>query len=141
MAQSGTLLGLRVNPCTIRQKESVSVCPTQSTAPRGHPADCPGDLIQKLIFSKRVTHPLQLCVLRLGLLKEGNVWIGVFPEREEILVRGATLGDVALEGVGTTQLEMRQCTDGFVEHDPAMVNNFLELGCGLFALVRQQVRL
>jgi len=31
----------------------------------------------------------QLCVLRLGLLEDGNVGVGVFPEREEILIGGA----------------------------------------------------
>jgi hypothetical protein len=31
---------------------------------------------------------LQLCVLRLGVLQDGDVGVGVFPEREEILVGG-----------------------------------------------------
>ena len=34
---------------------------------------------------------LQLCVLQLGFLQDGNVGVGVFPEREEILVGGAGL--------------------------------------------------
>ena len=34
----------------------------------------------------------QLCVFRLGLLQDGNIRVGVFPEREEILVGGAGFG-------------------------------------------------
>ena len=35
---------------------------------------------------------LPLRVLRLGLLEDGDVRIGVFPEREEILIGGAGFG-------------------------------------------------
>ena len=35
----------------------------------------------------------QLCVFRLGLLQDRDVGVGVFPEREEILVGGAGLGE------------------------------------------------
>jgi hypothetical protein len=37
---------------------------------------------------------LQLRVLRLGLLQDGDVGVGVFPERKEILIGGAGFGDV-----------------------------------------------
>ena len=33
----------------------------------------------------------QLCVFRLGFLQHGNIRVGVFPEREEILIGGAGL--------------------------------------------------
>ncbi len=45
---------------------------------------------------------LQLRVLRLGVLQDGDFGIGVFPEGEEILVSGAGLGVVALESVGAS---------------------------------------
>ncbi len=35
----------------------------------------------------------QLCVLRLGLLEDGDVGVGVFPEREEILIGGPGFGE------------------------------------------------
>ena len=38
----------------------------------------------------------QLCVFRLGFLQNGNVGVGVFPEREEILIGGAGLGEGVL---------------------------------------------
>ena len=39
---------------------------------------------------------LQLREFRLGLLEDGNVRVGVFPEREEILIGRLGLGGVAL---------------------------------------------
>jgi hypothetical protein len=38
----------------------------------------------------------QLCVFRLGILQDGDVGVGVFPEREEILIGGAGFGRVTL---------------------------------------------
>jgi len=49
----------------------------------------------------------QLRVFRLGSDENRNVRVGVFPEREEILIRSAGLGDVALQSIGTSKLEMR----------------------------------
>ena len=43
---------------------------------------------------------LELHVLRLGLLQDGDVGVGVFPELEEILVGGAAIAVVARQGVG-----------------------------------------
>ena len=34
---------------------------------------------------------------------------------------------------------MSECADGFVEHNPAMVENFLELGSGFVALMRGSI--
>jgi hypothetical protein len=52
-----------------------------------------------------VTNSLQLGVLRLGLLQDGDVGVGVFPEREEILVLTLRPGSVARHRVGTTELK------------------------------------
>jgi len=38
----------------------------------------------------------QLCVLRLGFLQDGDVGVGVFPEREEILIGGVGFGEGVL---------------------------------------------
>jgi hypothetical protein len=48
---------------------------------------------------------LQLHVLRLGFFQDGDVRIGVFPEGEEILVRGAGVGRVALHTIGAGQAQ------------------------------------
>lgn len=69
----------------------------------------------------------QLRVLCFGFLEDGDIGVGVFPERLEILICRLGVGGVALHDIGPTELEMRQCADGFVEHNPAMVEDFLEL--------------
>ncbi len=81
----------------------------------------------KAEISKPVTELLQLRVLRLGLLKDRNVRVGVLPEREESLVGGAALGSVALHRVGAAQLEVSQRADRFIQDDAPMVEDFLKL--------------
>ena len=50
---------------------------------------------------------VQLRVLRLGFLQDGDVGVGVFPEGEEILVSRLGFGGIAGEDVGTGQANMR----------------------------------
>ena len=47
---------------------------------------------------------LQLRVLRLGLLQDGDVGVGVFPEREEVLIFGAGRGGITRHRVGAGEL-------------------------------------
>src|SRR5690349_18938084 len=79
------------------------------------------------VGSQRVTELLQLRAFRLGLLQDRNVWVGVFPECQKILVGSAALSTVALHRVSAAKLEMGQRPDGFVEDNPAMVEDFLKL--------------
>jgi hypothetical protein len=44
---------------------------------------------------------MERCVFRLSSDKNGNVGVGVFPEGEEILIGGAGLGGIVLQGIGT----------------------------------------
>jgi len=55
-----------------------------------------GELQQLAISTQVNLSLLQLRVLRFGLLQDGNVGVGVFPEREEIVVGAASLGSVTL---------------------------------------------
>src|SRR5215831_18471949 len=74
------------------------------------------------------TRPLlKPCVLRLGLLVDGDVNICVFPEGEEVLIGGTSLGFVAFQKVGA--------------REPQVVDNLLELRRGFLPLVCQQVGL
>jgi len=57
---------------------------------------------------------LQLRILRLGLFEDRDVRVGVFRQREEILICGAGFGGVALHGVGSGDLQVRQSADGLV---------------------------
>ena len=49
---------------------------------------------------------LQSRVLCFGLLQDGDVGVGVFPECEEILKRGASFAGVALHSIGAGQAQM-----------------------------------
>jgi hypothetical protein len=74
---------------------------------------------------------LQFSVLRFGLLQDGNIGIGVFPQHKEIQIGGAGSCGVALHGIGPADLQMRERGDGFVEHDSGPIKDFLEF-CGCF---------
>lgn len=54
--------------------------------------------------------PVKPSVLRLGLLQNRNVLVGVFPQREELLVGGARFAGIALQDVGSRQPDARQCS-------------------------------
>jgi hypothetical protein len=84
---------------------------------------------------------LQRRVLRLGLLQNGNVGIGVFPESEEILVGSPCLSSVSRQQVRPRQFQVRECTDGFVHNETGMIENLLELSGSSGALVHCQIRL
>jgi hypothetical protein len=59
---------------------------------------------------------LQLCVLRLGFLQDGNVGVGVFPEGEEIFVGGTGFGVVSGERISSAELEMGECAEEYVSY-------------------------
>jgi len=84
---------------------------------------------------------LQSRIFRLCLLENRDFEVGVFPECEEVLIRGFCLGGVALHRVGTTELEVSQGSDRLVHNDLSMVDDFREFGCGFTAPMRGQVRL
>ena len=58
----------------------------------------------------------------------------MLPQREEGVVRGASLGRVAAERIGARQAQASECGERIVQHDTAMVEEFLELPGGLPAL-------
>ena len=84
---------------------------------------------------------LQLPVLRLGMLQDGDVGVGVFPEGEEVLILGSGLHRIAGEGVGTGEAETSEGTSRKVDDDAATVNHFLELDGSGGAVVGCQVGL
>jgi hypothetical protein len=71
-------------------------------------------IINNLIEPNKTSAPgslntsLQLRVLRFGLLQDGDVGVGVFPEREKVLICTLRFGGVPCRRVGATKLEMRQ---------------------------------
>jgi hypothetical protein len=92
---------------------------------------------------------LQFCVLGFGLLQDGNVGVGVFPEDEEVLVGGertdaGSIGVSALRGfrfesVRTRNSQTRQRSRPAVPDDAAVVENLLKLGSGSIALSNGEI--
>jgi len=87
---------------------------------------------------KIATLLLQLRVLGLGLLQDGDAGVGVFPEREEIFGGGErpvaggisirALRSLCLQSVPTRHAQMCQRSRPAVPDDAAVVKNLLELG-------------
>src|SRR5271169_3943354 len=94
---------------------------------------------------------LQLRVLRFGLLQDGDVGVGVFPESKKIFVGGErphassigirTLRGLRLQGIGTSHTQMRQRSRPTVLDNSAVIENLLELGSGLRALTSGEISL
>jgi hypothetical protein len=63
---------------------------------------------RRLIKNSRPDRPsLQFRVFRLGLLQDGEVGVGVFPEGEEILIGHLGFGGVSLQDISARKVEMR----------------------------------
>ena len=65
---------------------------------------------------------LQFRVLHLGLLQDGDVGVGVFPEGEEVIIGSLCLGGVALHGVGAPILN-----EVFAHHNPCKKKTLMDL--------------
>src|ERR1700683_389075 len=74
-----------------------------------------------------------------GGLEDGDAGVGIFPEREEILIGGAGFGSVALLRIGASEAEMGESADEVVHDDAEMVEDFLEFGGGFVALMRGEI--
>src|SRR5262249_53736826 len=70
---------------------------------------------------------LQLGVLGFGPREDRDVRVGVFCQREEILVGCAAFGRVASSGVGAAQTEMRQRKQGIERKAHALLQHLLKL--------------
>jgi hypothetical protein len=78
---------------------------------------------------------LQLRVFRLGMLQDGNVGIGVFPESKEIFIGGCCLASVCGHRGGSAELQACNRAYRIARHDAAVIENFLEFRRGVGALV------
>src|SRR5690349_12830526 len=74
---------------------------------------------------------LQSGVLRLGLLQDGNVGVGVFPEGEEVLIGVAAFGGRASKGIGSAQADMGKRISRCHRSQCSVAENPPKLGRGL----------
>src|ERR1039458_2762709 len=84
---------------------------------------------------------LQLRILQLGLFKDGDVRVRVFPELKKLQVGVACLGLVSSQHVGAAKLEPCQSTQRGIHCDATVVQEFLELRSRFRALMQRQIRL
>ena len=77
---------------------------------------------------------LQLRVLGFGLLQDGDVGVGVFPEREEVLIDSSRFGRVALHGVGAAEFEVGKCAHGVQNWSGERPARCIGLGASLHRL-------
>jgi hypothetical protein len=94
--------------------------------------DCFTQFLSPSVFDTEPLSSLQFRVLRSGLLQDGNVRIGVFPESEKIIVGEATLSSVAREGSGSGDSEMGKSAKRRVDDNARVVEDFSKLRyCGI----------
>ena len=84
---------------------------------------------------------LQLGILGFGLLQDGDVGVGVFPECQEVFVGIFRSAPVSRQRVRPAQLQVRQRPDRIAKDDPAVIENFLEFGDGIDVAGRGQTGL
>src|ERR1700691_6764192 len=70
---------------------------------------------------------LQLGGLCSRFLNQRNIWIGILPECQEILVDSGRFRAIPGSGQRSGQLETRPWSHGIVQHDSRMIENFLKL--------------
>src|ERR1700689_4218307 len=77
----------------------------------------------------------QLCVFGLGSDEDGDVRIGVFPERKKVLVCHRVFRNVMRSRVGSRELKMGQRTHHKISHNAMVIEQFLEFGGRALAIV------
>src|SRR5438093_12337536 len=77
---------------------------------------------------------LQLRVLRLGLLQDGDVGVGVFPEGEEILIRDACFCRVTHEFVAARLANKGKGNNWVVGTKAVQITDTLKFVCSLLPL-------
>src|SRR5437868_446461 len=83
---------------------------------------------------------VELRVFDFGLFQDADIGVGVFPEREKILICSASLGGLTLQDISAGKAEVRERSDGLVQHNSAVVENFLKLRRSFAALMSSEVR-
>jgi len=64
---------------------------------------------------------LQLRALGYGLLEDGDIGVGAFPEGEEVMIGCVRLGRITRHRVRTTKWETSECSSHKVQHDTSVV--------------------
>ena len=77
----------------------------------------------------------------LGLLKNSEVCVGVFPKSKEFGISGFCLGGIALQSIGSREAQAGERSDWVVEDDSSVLEDLLKLGGSFRTLMCSDVRL
>src|SRR5947207_3025762 len=83
---------------------------------------------------------VQLCVLGFRRLEDRDIRIGVLPNSEEILIRGASFGVLTLQCERAAQIQTGQWVHNIPSAYSLMIQNTLEFCCGLYSVAQLEVR-
>lgn len=83
---------------------------------------------------------MQLRVFRLGLPEDRNAGVGVFPEREEILIGDLRLSFLSRQDKRSAELQVRKGAYGIGYNDSGVIEKLLKLRGGFGALVQGNIR-
>src|SRR5690242_8148121 len=87
----------------------------------------------------RHKYSLQLRVFRLGLLQDGNVGVGVFPQSEEVLVGTATFAQITVDRISTGESQMCEGILRGYGRIVSVINDVPKLACRVSSLLCTQV--
>jgi hypothetical protein len=93
-----------------------------------------GDTIKEVQHEERRLY-FSFAYSALAAMRTGISGSVSFPQREENLIGRLGLGGVALHGIGSADLEMRECADERVLDNFPVIHDFLKLGSSLIGLV------
>src|ERR1017187_287390 len=98
-----------------------------------------GRFSQRRRLSLLMPRSLQLRVLRLGFLQDGDIGVGVFPEREEVRIVTLRFGGVALHGISASESEAGQRTPRKVHRPSSVGDELLKFRCRSVAVVEHEI--
>src|SRR5580692_7087500 len=82
---------------------------------------------------------LRLRVFGLGGDEDGNVGVGAFPKRKELLISSSALSGVAGHGAGACEAQVSQRPIHMSGDEAMVVEDFLKLGRSLFPGLQFQI--
>jgi hypothetical protein len=97
--------------------------------------------VRLLFATRKLTGTIAASCTQLWRHEDGDLGIGVLPQREEILIGRLGFGGVALHGIGARQAQARQRAERAVDHYAPTIEKLPELGCSRSSLAQQQIRL
>ena len=81
----------------------------------------------------------QLGVFRLGGEEYRDIWVSVFPEREEVLVSGAGFGVVSFKDIGAREVQLGQGIEWPDRIESPMLENLLKFASCLAGVLQLKI--